>query len=198
MYSEEEIKKRKEKIFEVAVCCFNEEGYENTTIETIAARAGISKGGLYHYFRSKKELFLELFDYNVNRYFQHIKSFIATSHTPEEKLRILVRKAGEILRQHEQFYRFCLEFLSMGVRDPEIKKVMTRFYKNSLETFQEIIEEGVEKGFFSKEDPRTVARSLYLSVMGAFFTFFSVDVDFELSDQHEFDLNNVLNRIKIK
>ncbi|MCX8044893.1 MAG: TetR/AcrR family transcriptional regulator, partial [Desulfobacterota bacterium] len=196
MYSEEDIKKRKERIFEAAVQCFNESGYDNASMESIAQCAGISKGGLYHYFPSKKELFLELFDYKVHNYFDQMKSFLIAGQAPEEKLRILVAKAGEILKQHEDFYRFCLEFLSMGVRDHEIKAVMTRFYKNSIDTFKEIIEEGIARGFFLPVDPVKVARSLYLSVMGAFFTFFSVDVDFDLADQHVFDLDKIILSIK--
>lgn len=196
MYSEEDIKKRKEIIFEAAVQCFNETGYDNTSMESIAQRSGISKGGLYHYFPSKKDLFLELFDYKVHNYFEQMKSFLTEGQNPEEKLRILVAKAGEILQQHEDFYRFCLEFLSMGVRDREIKAVMTRFYKNSIETFGKIIQDGIDQGFFFANDPYKVARSLYLSVMGAFFTFFSVDVDFDLTEQHVFDLDKIIFSIK--
>ncbi len=190
--------KRKEAVFKAAVQCFNETGYDSTTIDAIAEKAGMSKGGVYHYFDSKRELFLELFDYRVNQYFEEMKSYVKQDYSPADRIRILVKKAGEILKKNEDFYRFCLEFLSMGVRDPEIKEIMTRFYREATETFSTIIKEGIERGDFKPVDVKSAARSLYLAVMGAFFTYFSINVDFNLNDQHEFDVNNILSSIEMR
>lgn len=60
--------KRKEGIFDAALLCFNEYGYAETSISILAQKAGISKGGMYHYFTTKRELFLELFLYKVKQY----------------------------------------------------------------------------------------------------------------------------------
>jgi AcrR family transcriptional regulator len=196
MYSQEALQKKKELIYEAALSCFNESGYDLTSIDSIAQRCGISKGGLYHYIRSKKELFLELFEYKVNQYFDQMKSYIGDDQPPEDQLRLLVAKAGEILKQNEDFYRFCLEFLSMGVRDASIRHVMTNFYNNSISTFKVILDKAIETGHFAAVDSKKIARSLYLAVMGSFFTYFSVDVDFEISEQHAFDVNNIISTIK--
>ena len=45
-------------ITEAAMEIFIEKGYENATMEEIAKRAGMSKGGLYHYFKSKDIILL--------------------------------------------------------------------------------------------------------------------------------------------
>ena len=37
--------------------CFVRDGYENTHTDTILERAGVSRGALYHYFSSKREVF---------------------------------------------------------------------------------------------------------------------------------------------
>jgi len=143
--------KRKEKIFEAALFCFNETGYDKTNSETIAAKAGISKGGLFHYFKTKKQLFLELFQYRVNKYFDQMKSCIKKEDSPDDRLRILVREAGLVMKHNVEFYKFCIEFLSMGVRDPEIRDIMTAFYKSSVQTFQSIINDGVNSGKFEED-----------------------------------------------
>jgi len=188
--------KRKEDIFEAAVHCFIEKGYAATTMESIAEKARMSKGGLYHYFGSKKELFLELFSYRVNKYFNEMKSYVNKNDSPEEQLRTIVRKAGQILKRNEDFYQFCLEFLSMGVRDPEIRKVMTAFYKDSVGTFRQIVEEGIEIGNFRKTDSEKAARAFYFLVMGVYFTYFSVDIDFDIIDQHSFHINSMIRSMK--
>ncbi|MBU1376835.1 MAG: TetR/AcrR family transcriptional regulator [Alphaproteobacteria bacterium] len=48
---------RRETILDVARECFLAEGFAATSMSTIAARLGGSKGTLYNYFKSKEELF---------------------------------------------------------------------------------------------------------------------------------------------
>jgi AcrR family transcriptional regulator len=49
-------------ILDAALACFAERGYHETSIDDIAARAGLSKGAIYWHFAGKRELFLALVD----------------------------------------------------------------------------------------------------------------------------------------
>lgn len=49
-------KPMKERIVDVAWDLFYEKGYDNTTVDEIIQKCGISKGGFYHYFRAKDDL----------------------------------------------------------------------------------------------------------------------------------------------
>lgn len=195
---ETEIKKgdRKESIFEAAVHCFNESGYYETTIDTIAERARISKGGIYYHFKSKKELFLELFRYRVNKYFNFLKQYTADIDDPEERLRVFINKASTIQKENSDFFKFCIEFLSMGVRDPEIRQVMTDFYRESVGTFKSYVEEGIASGKFIPHDAEKTALAIYFLFMGVFFTYFSVNVEYDLIEQHAYQLNNLFKTLK--
>ena len=158
--------KRKEKIFRAAVWCFNKKGYYETTIDAIASRAKVSKGSIYYYFKSKKELFLELFHYRVNKYFDQLKDYIKEEKSPDIRLRMFINKSSQFLKENEDFFRFCLEFLSLGVREPEIRKVMTVFYNDSIKTFGRLINEGIESGKFRDLGSDEVARAIYFLFMG--------------------------------
>lgn len=48
---------RRNQLLDVARKLFAEKGLENTTIKDIADEAGVAQGLLYHYFRSKDEVF---------------------------------------------------------------------------------------------------------------------------------------------
>ncbi|MCJ7521327.1 MAG: TetR/AcrR family transcriptional regulator, partial [Dehalococcoidia bacterium] len=48
---------RRQQIFEAAAELFSHSGYHGVTVDAIARRAGISKGNLYWYFNSKREIF---------------------------------------------------------------------------------------------------------------------------------------------
>ena len=189
---EERKEKRKEKIFKAAVWCFNKKGYYETTIDAIAAKAKVSKGSIYYYFKSKKELFLELFQYRVGKYFKQIKHYIEEEKYPDARLRMFINKSSQILKENEDFFKFCLEFLSLGVREPAIRDVMTIFYKDSIGNFKQLLEEGVKSGRFKDLGSDRVARTIYFLFMGVFFTYYSVNVDFDLNKQHKFHINNIL------
>jgi AcrR family transcriptional regulator len=193
----EEKRDRKEDIYEAAVQCFNRTGYFETSIDTIAAEAKISKGGIYYHFKSKKSLFVELFNYRVNKYFNFLKIYTAEIDNPEERLRSFINKASGIQKENADFFKFCIEFLSMGVRDPEIREMMSAFYRDSIGTFKSYVEEAIRRGIFKPHDAESTALAIYFLFMGVFFTYFSVNVEYDLIEQHAFQLNNIFKTLKI-
>lgn len=44
-------------IFDVALELFNEKGFDHTTMDDIAALAGIGKGTIYEYYKSKNLIY---------------------------------------------------------------------------------------------------------------------------------------------
>lgn len=187
---------RKEQILEAALICFNKNGYYLTSIDDIAARAKISKGGIYYHFSSKEELFLELFDFKVNKYFEQLTAYMQAKKDPAERMLALAKRTGDVLKENSDFFKFCLEFLSMGVREPGIRKGMTHFYKNTVKSFTVLLEEGIAAGRFKKMQGEKLARVMYFLIMGTFFTYFSTDVDFDLIDQEVFNMETLLEGIQ--
>lgn len=53
---------KQERIINAAIKEFAKKGYKNATTDEIVKEANISKGALFHYFNSKKDLFLFLYD----------------------------------------------------------------------------------------------------------------------------------------
>ncbi len=59
----EEIReKSREKILDAALDLFANKGYDATSIDSIAKKAGVSKGLIYNYYDSKKAMLLAIFD----------------------------------------------------------------------------------------------------------------------------------------
>ncbi|MGO8797286.1 MAG: TetR/AcrR family transcriptional regulator [Candidatus Sulfotelmatobacter sp.] len=53
---------KRERLKTAARALFGEKGYENTSIDEIAARASLAVGGFYQHYRSKRQLLLALMD----------------------------------------------------------------------------------------------------------------------------------------
>ena len=57
---------KKKKIIDVCIEEFANNGYEKASTNSIVKKADISKGLLFHYFGSKKKVFLYTLDYTIN------------------------------------------------------------------------------------------------------------------------------------
>ena len=84
---------RRDTILDVAYDCFVADGYGLTSMSTIAARLGGSKGTLYNYFKSKEELFSAV----VRRSCDRLQGRLNAA-APDGELRAtLVRRARGLL-----------------------------------------------------------------------------------------------------
>jgi AcrR family transcriptional regulator len=187
---------RKEVIFDAALKCFNKNGYYKTSMDLIAESSGMTKRGLYYHFKSKDELFINLFNYMNNRFYEQIPLDAAHIQDPEERLMMFVKIARTVLSEHADFLKFSQEFMAIGVRKPKIRKVMTAYYREQVEKVSRTIEQAVTMGKFIHVDPLKMARAIVLMTMGAFNVYFCLDADFDLADQHSFDIEQIIRCLK--
>jgi AcrR family transcriptional regulator len=187
---------RKEVIFEAAVRCFNENGYYETSMDMIADEAGMTKRGLYYHFKSKDQLFIELFHYMNRKYYERIPEFSSQKQLPEDRLRLYVEIAGAVLRENTDFLKFSQEFMTIGVRKPEIRSVMSDYYREQVQRVKSIIEEGIKAGQFRKVAAGKMARSIVLITIGVFTVYFSLDDDFDYIEQHAYNIDQIIRAMK--
>lgn len=64
---EQKKKRTKKTILETAIALFNENGYENTSIEAIAKVAGVGKGTVYSYFDTKRAIIRGFCEYEIEQ-----------------------------------------------------------------------------------------------------------------------------------
>lgn len=53
------------KILDSAIICFSRNGFHKTTIDDIAANAGVSKGGVYYHYKNKSEIIYAVLEKGV-------------------------------------------------------------------------------------------------------------------------------------
>ena len=187
---------RKEKIFAAAASSFTEYGYFKTSMEMVSNKAGMTLRGLYYHFKSKDDLFLQLFQYMNSKYYAQIKDEIETVKGPEEKLKMYAKIASKVLNENEAFLKICQEFLAISTRNAEVRKVMTSFYSTQVDRVKKIVQDGIESGCFIQTDAEKVARAIVLITMGVFNFHFSLDSDFDPAQQHTFDIEHILRGLK--
>jgi len=67
-----EPQQRREQLLDTAAALFAEKPYEDVFVEDIAARAGVSRATLYHYFPSKRDLYVAIFKRASSRFLARV------------------------------------------------------------------------------------------------------------------------------
>ena len=85
---------QREVILARAAELFAERGYTATSMNEVAAACGVSKAGLYHYYRDKRELLFQITADHVARLERVVDEVLACSAdaTPEARLRELITR----------------------------------------------------------------------------------------------------------
>ena len=140
-------------IQETALDLFDREGFENVSVEEIAQAAGCSVGNIYHYFKSKDELAIQLTQHVDEAYQVLEQAYLAdTDRSGREKLLDFVGRSLEISVGDEVLYKAFIH----GLRYPEqgvLKGSEKRVYYRLL---GELVEMGpTERVFATPVDKRT-------------------------------------------
>lgn len=118
-----------ELLFEAATRRFGEYGYSESTVESIAEEAGVSKGTLYYYFDSKEELFLQLFRNLIGR-FEGYLDFLEGEGTAAEGLVELHRGLIAAVHQTAGLGKLMIEFWANASRKKNWKESSILWWKN--------------------------------------------------------------------
>lgn len=104
------------RIQSAALDLFDKEGFENVSVEEIAQAAGCSVGNIYHYFKSKDELAIQVTSHVDDAYRELEAGYLSdTAHSAREKLLDFVGRSLEISVSDPVLYKAFIH----GLRYPE-------------------------------------------------------------------------------
>src|SRR5215218_9611202 len=86
---------QREMILDRAAMLFARGGYPGTSMNQVAEACGLSKATLYHYYRDKYELLVNIAEGHVTRLQRVVEEGLAGQDTPAGRMRALVRHLVE-------------------------------------------------------------------------------------------------------
>ena len=153
---------RKTQILDAALNTIAAGGHANVTMDDICKAAGLSKGGLAHYFKSKKTLFRAAFTAFFDRIFQRSQETMAAVDDPLDQL--LSFDWLYNLEDPDLNIGYPLLFSMSCPWPPTTKTYRTGFSMTGSTTGSPLltgaIEKGVETGIFQNLDPEATARTI--------------------------------------
>lgn len=150
-------------ILEKSTQLFLENGYENTTIQDIIDRlGGLSKGAVYHHFKSKNEILLEVMDnMYANNHLLDDWDLILKDKSKSGKDKIKAMIIRSLSDPDEQ------RFISMRIDYKKSPELLSDYLKRTVEYlapqyFEVAIRQGIEDGSVRTDFPKELAQVFML------------------------------------
>ena len=148
-----------EKILEAAQRLFLEKGYEHTTIQDIVDElGGLTKGAVYHHFKSKEDIICALSD----KLFAENNPFAAVKQRKDLNALQKMREAVKLNQQNTQEKQLNIEALPL-LKNPRILVEMIQSNHQQLTPlWRDLLEEGIADGSIQTEFPKEIAELIPL------------------------------------
>ncbi len=153
---------KKNELIELSEALFMEKGYEATSIEDMLKASGLSKGGFYHYFKSKDEVLVESMRRLAEDMLQELQPIAEAEGVPAlDKLNRFMEKKLELQSTKRDLTRY---FIMLTQSDFTYYKYISTITEMFIKPFTAMIQQGVEEGIFTVEFPRETADILLRAV----------------------------------
>jgi AcrR family transcriptional regulator len=181
-------------VLDAALRLFSHQGFRATTVREIAEAAGVSTGNVYHHFADKEEILRtllgELQEIVDSRRFPFRRA-LAGGRFPDN-LEQLGYAARESIREYRSYFALIyvdvIEFDGTHIRN---------FYGDMARRFAEVVSSGNRDmtGVESRLRPGVSAVSALLLVSRLFFSYFSIELLFNVPEPFGKDSNTMVKEV---
>lgn len=150
---------KQEQLRAAALALFDERGYEATTIQAIAQRAGVSVGIFYRYFRSKQQILLAL----TQERLAEIRLNLADVRTAPLNVAVFEQRLNAFLARDRQFIGLRRARQELLLRQPELALIEQQQFDLLCGELAAQIEQGRQSGLLRPElDAAATATTILL------------------------------------
>ena len=154
-------------ILDAAAECFMRRGFDATSIDEIAARLGATKGRIYHHFRSKADLFFEVFSLSMVTRLTAVMAAYRTQGTGAERLSRMAHAHLMNMMENVPYQRVAnqgIELLGNGALTPEQRQRLQEIAasQDSYEhLFKDVMGEGIADASLTVTDIPLASKAIF-------------------------------------
>ncbi|SES92447.1 TetR/AcrR family transcriptional regulator [Oceanicella actignis] len=164
----------REEVLDAAAQCFMEKGFGAASIDDVARRMGATKGRVYHWYRSKLDLFVDVVRYSLELIHEQTAAAAAAG-PPEGRMARMLRAHLRSILRDRPYHRVALQGVDLHLRaatTPEQREALAGLIAlrdRHQRLFEKAIAEGVELGLYAPCDVPLTARTMLAAANGAVF-----------------------------
>jgi AcrR family transcriptional regulator len=151
---------------ECAFALFGERGFDDVTIDEIAARAGVTKGSFYSHYRSKREIVLAACQHYYRTYQERVQKEIAAVNDPVERLRAVVEMSVRTCVIDRSVRVFTTEIFARSLKDGQVRAGWLQFYDSVRELYVGLLTAAKWNGQTAVADPRPAVDLMLAAIEG--------------------------------
>ena len=155
---------RKNQILDAAMEVITQNGYENSRMDDVVKLSNMSKGAIYWYYKSKKDLYLDLVNYWVMRYSDMVTKIMEKDQKASLQLKQILNYFIDEYEKDPEPFKALTEFWSMAQKDDDFHKKVQKVYAAFLEVIESIIANGKKSGEFKNVNTRIAALSIMINI----------------------------------
>ncbi len=139
---------------------FSEKGYENTPVEEICELAGIAKGTFFYHFESKQSIVRYIVAMQLEEYRKNLLGQMETLGDAISKAEFFVSaliEQGQTANEANTYFKDLEpEWYSTVIKEERMLAL--------LPLLQDVVEEGIEQGYFRLKNPSACAAIAFLGI----------------------------------
>ena len=146
---------------DAALDLFMEKGFAATRVEDIANRAGISKGAIYLYFRTKESILEGLVRRSIIPIVEQSEALALTMQgNPVMIIRMMITMVAERMRDPRLFAIPRLILAEAGNFPDIAKTYRNEVIERGFRVLESLLQQGMEQGLIRQIDPRLAIRNI--------------------------------------
>jgi AcrR family transcriptional regulator len=153
---------RRAEILEAARKICASRGYHEMTVDEIAQAAGIAKGTVYLYFRSKHEIYWAMIEHVLAVLHDQVRAQLSKPGPIEEVLRRLVTTKMTYFEEHRDLLRlYYNEVNSIAARPARSREQFERHYLEQVRLLQSALDTAMSEGVLRRMRPDMTALTIF-------------------------------------
>ena len=188
----------KNRIIEEAQDIFKRYGFRKSTMDEIAMAAGKGKSTLYHYFKSKDEVFAAVIEKEGNTMFVELNKIITANIDCKSKLKKYIITRMDIIDQLANLYSAIKS--DYFNHFTFIQKYRTKYDENEVLFIEQILQDGIYKKEFNinESEAKSYAYGIATALKGLEIPFFIENKYSEVNSRLDSMLNILIYGLACK
>ncbi|HLP79347.1 MAG TPA: TetR/AcrR family transcriptional regulator [Acidobacteriota bacterium] len=153
----------KERILRTAYKLFASQGYDATSINTIVASSGTTKGALYHHYKAKEDLFFDVVQYAMHEHGIPVAPDVE-SFTKKQLLAYLVDMGQRLIKVHSTDHNFNNLFIELHIQARKNKRIgewISTLKQQKMDFIRALVQRGVTLGAFRSADTHLLTTRIF-------------------------------------
>lgn len=152
-----------------------EKGVRRLSLQEVADAAGVSKGLIFYYFKSRENLILTTMRWVLSRTAQRIRDAVGRAQTPEGRVVAMIEEIFADPEANRRFYVAYLDLVDRSLRSDEFSRLSATFRSIVNASYASVISQGVSQGAFLVHDVEEAAAAVRAIVDGMFLQWIQED-----------------------